>query len=136
MHERRSERRGRCWCAALARSGGYVSGTAPAPVAAVTDDELHGVAPTLHRRRSNERANMGERNMNWDQISGQWSQIKGSLREKWGKLTDDDLDLVAGNRDKLIGKLQERYGFEKDRALESVDKFIADLKLTPKSNKQ
>jgi uncharacterized protein YjbJ (UPF0337 family) len=72
--------------------------------------------------------------MNWDQISGQWTQVKGSLREKWGKLTDDDLELVAGNRDKLIGKLQERYGFEKDRALESVDKFIADLKLTPKSN--
>jgi len=71
--------------------------------------------------------------MNWDQISGQWTQIKGSVREKWGKLTDDDLELVAGNRDKLIGKLQERYGLEKDRALASVDKFIADLKLTPKS---
>jgi uncharacterized protein YjbJ (UPF0337 family) len=73
--------------------------------------------------------------MNWDQISGQWTQIKGSVREKWGKLTDDDLELVAGNRDKLIGKLQERYGFEKERALASVDKFIADLKLTPKSPK-
>lgn len=71
--------------------------------------------------------------MNWDQISGQWTQIKGSVREKWGKLTDDDLELVAGNRDKLIGKLQERYGLEKDRALASVDKFIADLKHTPKS---
>jgi uncharacterized protein YjbJ (UPF0337 family) len=74
--------------------------------------------------------------MNWDQISGQWSQVKGTLREKWGKLTDDDLDLVAGNRDKLIGKLQERYGYEKDRALDAVDKFISDLKLTPKSHPQ
>ena len=66
--------------------------------------------------------------MNWDQIAGQWAQIKGSLREKWGKLTDDDLELVAGNRDKLVGVLQERYGMQKDRALESVDSFIADLK--------
>lgn len=72
--------------------------------------------------------------MNWDQIAGQWTQLKGNIREKWGKLTDDDLDLVAGNRDKLIGKLQERYGLAKDQALASVDKFIADLKPPSKSH--
>ena len=66
--------------------------------------------------------------MNWHQIAGQWSQVKGSLRAQWGKLTDDDLEVVAGNRDKLAGKLQERYGYEKDKAFESVDKFIASLK--------
>jgi uncharacterized protein YjbJ (UPF0337 family) len=68
-----------------------------------------------------------ELTMNWDQVSGQWKQLKGSVRTKWGKLTDDDVDVVAGNREKLIGKLQERYGFSKERALQSVDDFIADL---------
>ena len=65
--------------------------------------------------------------MNWDQVSGKWQQLKGNVRTKWGKLTDDDVEIVAGNRDKLIGKLQERYGFTKDRALQSVDEFIAGL---------
>ena len=48
--------------------------------------------------------------MNWDQIEGNWKQVKGKFREKWGKLTDDDLDVVAGKRDQLLGKLQEKYG--------------------------
>jgi uncharacterized protein YjbJ (UPF0337 family) len=69
--------------------------------------------------------------MNWDQIAGQWTQLKGKAREQWGKLTDDDLDVVAGNRDKLVGMLQERYGFAKERALESIDKFIDGLKQPP-----
>ena len=71
--------------------------------------------------------------MNWDQVSGQWAQLRGSLREKWGKLTDDDLEVAAGNRDKLVGLLQERYGLAKDSALNALDKFIADLKPQTKS---
>ena len=54
--------------------------------------------------------------MNWDQAKGQWNQIKGSVRTKWGKLTDDDLDVIAGERDRLIGKIQERYGINKEEA--------------------
>ena len=65
--------------------------------------------------------------MNWDQISGKWQQLKGDVRTRWGKLTDDDVEIVAGNREKLVGKLQERYGYTKDRALQSVDEFIAGL---------
>ncbi len=65
--------------------------------------------------------------MNWDQISGKWQQLKGDVRTKWGKLTDDDVEIVAGNREKLVGKLQERYGYTKDRALQSVDEFISGL---------
>ena len=53
--------------------------------------------------------------MNWDQIEGKWKQAKGSLKTQWGKLTDDDLDAIAGQRDKLVGKLQERYGYAKER---------------------
>ena len=58
--------------------------------------------------------------MNWDRIEGNWKQVKGSLRERWGKLTDDDLDVVAGHREQLVGKIQERYGIAKDRAEEQL----------------
>jgi uncharacterized protein YjbJ (UPF0337 family) len=59
--------------------------------------------------------------MNWDQVQGQWKQMKGSVREQWGKLTDDDLDVIDGQREKLIGKLQERYGYAKDDAEKRAD---------------
>jgi uncharacterized protein YjbJ (UPF0337 family) len=62
--------------------------------------------------------------MNWDQVEGKWKQMKGSLKEKWGKLTDDDLDQIAGNRDKLVGKLQERYGIAKEEAQKRSDEWL------------
>ena len=58
--------------------------------------------------------------MNWDTIAGNWKQMKGSLRERWGKLTDDELDQLSGQRDKLVGKIQERYGCAKDDADKQV----------------
>jgi uncharacterized protein YjbJ (UPF0337 family) len=58
--------------------------------------------------------------MNWDQIEGAWKQVRGRVREQWGKLTDDDLDVVAGRRDTLIGKVQERYGVARDEAERQV----------------
>ncbi|MCL7421953.1 MAG: CsbD family protein [Methylobacter sp.] len=54
--------------------------------------------------------------MAWDQIEGNWKQFKGKVKETWGELTDDELDQVAGKRDVLLGKIQERYGIEKDEA--------------------
>jgi uncharacterized protein YjbJ (UPF0337 family) len=54
--------------------------------------------------------------MNEDRIKGNWKQLKGSIKERWGKLTDDDLDRVDGQRQQLVGKLQERYGVAKDEA--------------------
>jgi uncharacterized protein YjbJ (UPF0337 family) len=54
--------------------------------------------------------------MNSDQLEGKWKQLKGAVKEKWGKLTDDDLEQIAGKREKLIGKLQERYGITKEEA--------------------
>ena len=53
--------------------------------------------------------------MNWDRIEGNWKQMKGAVKEKWGKLTDDHLDVVAGKRDKLAGKIQETYGISKEK---------------------
>ncbi len=61
--------------------------------------------------------------MNWDQIAGNWKQVKGSARSKWGKLTDDDLEVAAGDRDHLVGRLQERYGIAKDDAERQVDEW-------------
>jgi len=65
--------------------------------------------------------------MNWDTIKGQWKQITGKVREKWGKLTDDDLTTIAGKKDQLVGKLQERYGYEKDQAERELDEFTRTL---------
>jgi uncharacterized protein YjbJ (UPF0337 family) len=63
--------------------------------------------------------------MNWDQIKGQWQQLSGHAKSKWAKLTDDDVDNVAGKRDVLIGKIQERYGMLKEEAEKQVDGWIA-----------
>ena len=65
--------------------------------------------------------------MNWDQVEGQWKNIKGSIREKWGQLTDDELESIAGKKDKLLGKIQERYGLAKDKAESELDKHIASI---------
>jgi uncharacterized protein YjbJ (UPF0337 family) len=66
--------------------------------------------------------------MNWDQITGNWKQIKGQVKAKWGKLTDDDLTTIAGKRDQLAGLLQQRYGLEKDQAEKELDAFLSALK--------
>jgi len=59
--------------------------------------------------------------MNWDQIEGKWKQIRGQAKQQWGKLTDDDLDTMAGKREQLIGKVQEKYGIAKEEAERQVD---------------
>jgi len=58
--------------------------------------------------------------MNWDRIEGSWKQAKGKVKEQWGKLTDDHLDVIAGKRDQLIGRIQESYGVAKDEAERQV----------------
>ncbi|MBR0658387.1 CsbD family protein [Neoroseomonas oryzicola] len=58
--------------------------------------------------------------MNSDRIAGNWKQITGKVKEQWGKLTDDDIAVVEGKRDQLIGRIQERYGIAKDKAEEQV----------------
>jgi len=59
--------------------------------------------------------------MNWDTIKGNWTQLKGAVREQWGDLTDDDIDRIEGNREQLVGRLQERYGYMRDQAEREVD---------------
>jgi uncharacterized protein YjbJ (UPF0337 family) len=65
--------------------------------------------------------------MNWDQLKGQWKQMKGQARTRWGKLTDDDLETVAGHRDQLVGRIQERYGIAKEQAEREVDDWHQGL---------
>jgi len=61
--------------------------------------------------------------MNWDQMEGKWKQAKGVVKQKWGKLTDDDLDVIAGKKDELVGKIQERYGITREEAKKEVDNY-------------
>ena len=62
--------------------------------------------------------------MNRDVLKGQWTQLKGKVREQWGKLTDDDLDRMQGNAEQLIGKLQERYGRSREQAEQDFDRWL------------
>jgi uncharacterized protein YjbJ (UPF0337 family) len=59
--------------------------------------------------------------MNWEQIRGNWEQAKGELKVRWANLTDDDLLLIDGEKDKLVGNLQEKYGITKEEALKQVE---------------
>ena len=61
--------------------------------------------------------------MNEDTLKGQWTQMKGRVREQWGKLTDDDIDVIGGKKDQLVGKLQEQYGVSKDEAERQIVAF-------------
>ncbi len=61
--------------------------------------------------------------MNTDMLKGDWTNLKGKIKEKWGKLTDDDLTVIEGKRDQIAGKLQERYGYAKEQAQKELDEF-------------
>ena len=65
--------------------------------------------------------------MNWDQVEGKWKQVKGAVKTRWGKLTDDDLDVISGKKDQLVGRIQERYGIKKEEAQREVDEWNRTL---------
>jgi uncharacterized protein YjbJ (UPF0337 family) len=69
-----------------------------------------------------------EAEMNWDQVEGKWKQYKGQAKEKWGKFTDDDLDVIDGKRQQIVGKIQERYGISKEAAERQADEFVKSMK--------
>jgi uncharacterized protein YjbJ (UPF0337 family) len=68
--------------------------------------------------------------MNQDILQGKWTQLKGRVKEQWGKLTDDDLDQIAGQSEQLVGKIQERYGIARDEAQRQVDALFAETQAT------
>ncbi|MDI5890249.1 CsbD family protein [Halomonas rhizosphaerae] len=63
--------------------------------------------------------------MNWDQIEGKWKEMKGKARSSWGELTDDEVDEIAGNREQLIGKLQQKYGMAREQAEKEADDWAS-----------
>ena len=67
--------------------------------------------------------------MNRDSLQGQWMQLKGKIRQQWGKLTDDDLAKMQGGAEQLIGKLQERYGYAREQAERELDRWLAEQRL-------
>ena len=66
--------------------------------------------------------------MNWDMIEGNWKQVQGGLKERWGRLTNDELDEIAGNRDRLVGKLQGKYGIARDEVEKQVDDWAKSVR--------
>ena len=66
--------------------------------------------------------------MNWDQVEGKWKQYKGQVKEKWGRLTDDDFDVINGKRQQLVGKIQEHYGVAREEA-EKQDRRVREAGL-------
>jgi uncharacterized protein YjbJ (UPF0337 family) len=69
--------------------------------------------------------------MNEDTLKGQWTQLKGRVREQWGKLTNDDLDMIQGRMEQLVGTVQERYGIARDEAKRQVDTWMRDYRPEP-----
>ena len=69
--------------------------------------------------------------MNEDTLRGQWKQVKGRVREKWGKLTNDDLDQIQGRSEQLIGRVQERYGIAREEAKQQVDDWLRSTRMEP-----
>ena len=65
--------------------------------------------------------------MNWDRVEGDWKTFKGRVKEKWGNLTDDDLEKAAGNRDQLEGIIQKRYGIAKDQATKDLNAWLDSM---------
>ena len=65
--------------------------------------------------------------MNWNQVEGKWDQLKGNVKHTWGKLTDDDVKMLAGKKDELVGKIVERYGILRDEAEQQVDSWMNKL---------
>ena len=68
--------------------------------------------------------------MNWDQIEGKWKQVTGSVKQKWGRLTDDDLTFINGSKDKLLGRVQERYGLSKEEAQKQIEAWTSTIPAT------
>lgn len=65
--------------------------------------------------------------MNWDRVEGNWKEIKGKAQQQWGKLTDDDLDVIEGRREELEGRLQKHYGYAKDKVKTEVNSWLGQI---------
>jgi uncharacterized protein YjbJ (UPF0337 family) len=83
-----------------------------------------GVAGGQEAVAADPRTNQKGNTMNWDRVEGNWKQFTGRVKEKWGKLTDDEIAQINGNREQLEGKIQARYGHAKDQVRKDVDDWL------------
>ena len=65
--------------------------------------------------------------MIWDQVAGQWKELKGHIKERWGRLTDDNVDVAAGKFEQFVGKMQQKYGVAKEEAKKQINAWLKDL---------
>src|SRR6202049_1289980 len=112
------------------------TGRIPSPRARPATLDVAGLLPAtsyfcmLSRRRKRvvpTASAKQETTMNWDRVEGNWKQIKGKVQQQWGKLTNDDLNLVEGKRTELVGRIQERYGIQRDEAERQIDSWLRNL---------
>jgi uncharacterized protein YjbJ (UPF0337 family) len=96
----------------------------PFPKTAMHRNLCMGDGFTRHLAFSNKTT---EEAMNWDRVEGNWKEFKGKVQQKWGKLTNDDLDVIEGKRQELTGRLQQRYGVAKDEAEREVDRWLKSV---------
>jgi uncharacterized protein YjbJ (UPF0337 family) len=68
-----------------------------------------------------------EQPMNWDRVQGNWEEFKGKAQQQWGKLTNDDMDVIEGKRKELAGRLQKHYGYAQDQAEGEIDRWLKDV---------
>jgi uncharacterized protein YjbJ (UPF0337 family) len=85
---------------------------------------MHGFGTNIHKAALIYINEMEDR-VDWNRVEGNWKQIKGKIKEKWGKLTDDDLANINGKREQLEGKIQERYGIARDKVRKDVDDWYS-----------
>jgi len=69
--------------------------------------------------------------MNWEQIEGRWNEMKGRIRQKWGQMTDDEFEQIAGKKDQFVGWLQKKYGYTKEQAERELDEFGRSFEQQP-----
>jgi uncharacterized protein YjbJ (UPF0337 family) len=90
-----------------------------------TRSEILGTAPRASRLMCRQaKILQGDGHMDWNRVEGNWKQAKGKIKEKWGQLTDDDINQINGKRDQLEGRIQERYGLAKDMVRQNVDDWL------------
>ncbi|MFW5748447.1 MAG: CsbD family protein [Chloroflexota bacterium] len=83
----------------------------------------------MSEQKNETREDRQDKSAIWDNIDSNWTQFQGKMKERWGKLTDDDLIIIAGKRDQLVGKLQKRYNMAQDEANRQIDEWAEKLKL-------
>ena len=83
-----------------------------------------GVAPMIVVDQANAQTTQTDTKSMWEKIKGSWNQTKGAVKEQWGKLTDDDLDVIAGKQEQLEGMIQQRYGYQKDQARKEINDWF------------